>query len=81
MSGPDGLILLFDTTHLAMEAEEAIVSRGVWCDVVPRPPGTSAGLCGLAIKIEASDQEGVSLLLKEAGIRYDVFKAGKKDET
>ncbi len=35
------LLLLFETTHAAMEAEEQIINSGFWCDVVRSEEHTS----------------------------------------
>lgn len=69
-------LFLFDTTHAAMEAEEAIIDAGFWCDIVPRPPEASVTLCGLAIEVHAADEEDVAALLTGAGIGFDIYHAG-----
>ncbi|MEX2283653.1 MAG: DUF3343 domain-containing protein [Gemmatimonadota bacterium] len=60
-------ILIFDTTHHAMWAEEIAHANGIAADVVPAPEGTDAK-CGLALEVlpdgltalvEALDKEGV----------------------
>jgi hypothetical protein len=68
------VLFLFDTTPAAMEAEEAIIDGGVWCDVVPRPPQASSTLCGLAIEIHEADREDVSRLLQKSAIAFKVFE-------
>jgi hypothetical protein len=68
----DAAIFLFDTTHAAMEAEEAIIDGGFWCDVVPRPPETKTTLCGLAIEVNSGDEGDVAKLLDRARIAYQV---------
>lgn len=70
---PDRIVLLFESTHAAMAAEERIIGSAVWCDVIPRPPGTSDSLCGLAVEIHAEDEEGVSDLLEKSGIAFETY--------
>lgn len=56
-----------------MEAEEAIIDAGFWCDVVPRPPQAAATLCGLAIEALRADEQEISLLLEKAGLDFETF--------
>jgi hypothetical protein len=67
-------ILLFDTTHRAMEAESAIIDGGFWCDVVPRPPDAMSSLCGLAIEVLAQDVDEVRGLLGNAGLPFEIYR-------
>lgn len=69
-----GTVFLFDTTHDAMQAEEAIIDAGFWCDVVPRPPDTAATLCGLAIEVQSADSEEVARLLEAEGITFQIYR-------
>lgn len=73
-TGDRDVLFLFDTTHAAMEAEEAIIDAGFWCDIVPRPPEAKTTLCGLAIEVRAADSADIGRLLEEEGIRYDLFQ-------
>ena len=81
MTGPDPdpldapVHLLFNTTHAVLSAEEIILADGIWCDVVPRPAGTSGSLCGLAIEIRRSDLQTTSSLLKETILVFEIFSA------
>lgn len=74
------VLLLFETTHAAMEAEEDIISGGFWCDVVPRPAEVADDLCGLAVAVEASDHDGVAELLRNMGIQFESYQGGADDE-
>jgi hypothetical protein len=74
------VLLLFDTTHAAMEAEENIIADGFWCDVVPRPPGASETLCGLAIEVEEKDMEEITAILLGSGIPVEIYHGGVSDE-
>lgn len=70
------MLFLFDTTHAALEAEEAIIDGGFWCDMVPRPPEAAVTLCGLAVEVLASDEAEISRLLAGGGIRFETYRAG-----
>lgn len=74
------VLLLFDTTHAAMEAEEHIITGGFWCDVVPRPPRVSDSLCGLAIEVDADDLAGVESLLSDETIPYETYEGDERLE-
>lgn len=74
---PGGAIFLFETTHDAIQAEEAIIDAGYWCDVVPRPPATSSTLCGLAIEVQPADSSGIASLLKDLGISFEIYQPVK----
>lgn len=68
-----GLVLLFETTHAALAAEEALIEGGLWCDMVPRPPGTSDDLCGLAVEVDEADTEEVMAALRRAGLEFNTY--------
>ncbi len=77
MNGPGRrALLLFDTTHAAMEAEEHIITGGFWCDVVPRPPQVSDSLCGLAIEVYAGELTEIEALLTSEGIVTESYQGG-----
>ncbi|MBE0429055.1 MAG: DUF3343 domain-containing protein [Thermoleophilia bacterium] len=67
-------IFLFDTTHDAMQAEEAIIEGGFWNELVPRPPDSANTLCGLAIAVEPGDREEITSLLAGEGIRFQQYE-------
>jgi hypothetical protein len=73
-------LLLFDTTHAAMEAEDTIIDRGFWCEVVPRPPDASDTLCGLAIEVARQDLDEIAPLLKPAGMTFEIYQGGADNE-
>ena len=73
-AGADTAILLFDTTHAAMEAEDAVVETGFWSDVVPRPPDAMSGLCGLALEVLSSDLPEIRELITSRGIVFEVYR-------
>ena len=71
---PETSILLFDTTHAAMEAEDAVVEAGFWSDVVPRPPDAMTGLCGLALEVLSPDLAEIRELIKSRGVTFEVYR-------
>lgn len=79
-AGRNGIILLFASTHAALAAEERVLEAGLWCDVVPRPPGTSDSLCGLALAISGKDREQVAEMLEQKGIEFEAYQPGAGDE-
>ena len=74
-AGVDAAVFLFNTTHAAMEAEEAIIDAGFWCDIIPRPPAAADSLCGLAIEVQRVDMQEVELVLEKAGLVFEVFES------
>lgn len=76
-----GLVLLFESTHAALSGEETILAGGFWCDVVPRPPGTSDDLCGLAVEVDPADQADVAAALHDAGISFNVYRRDVRNGT
>lgn len=72
----ENVLLLFETTHAAMEAEQEILAAGFRCDIVPRPPGVSDSLCGLAIEVGKNDLPDIESLLKSAGITVESYTGG-----
>lgn len=73
-------VFLFQSTHAALDAEEAIMDAGIWCDVVPRPPGTATSLCGLAIEVMDKDETDVATLLEAAGIVFETYRPPGADD-
>lgn len=73
-------VFLFKSTHAALDAEEAIMDAGIWCDVVPRPPGTASSLCGLAIEVLGKDESDVAMLLEAAGIAFETYRPAEADD-
>lgn len=64
-------ILLFDTTHHAMWAEEVAKAEGLGAEVVPAPEGVEAK-CGLALEVLAEDLDRVVGSLEREGIPFKV---------
>jgi hypothetical protein len=77
----ESLVLLFISTHATLAAEETILDSGFWCDMVPRPPGTSDDLCGLAIEVRSGDEAGITKLLENAAIAFTTYKREGQNES
>ncbi len=61
------VVFAFDSTHVAMSAEDALENAGI--AVVPIPtPATLGGLCGLAMRVPPAEAGGARKALHEAGI-------------
>ena len=65
-------VLVFDTTHHAMWAEEVARSAGIAAEVVPAPEGTDA-TCGLALEVLPEGFATLLPALDKEGIPYRVF--------
>lgn len=66
-------ILVFDTTHHAMWAEEVAREQGVAVEVVPAPEGVDAK-CGMALEVLPESLDGLQSLLSKEGIPFKVYK-------
>jgi putative Se/S carrier protein len=66
-------ILVFDTTHHAMWAEEVARENSIAADVVPAPPGTDAK-CGLALEVRPEGFDSLLSALNSEGVPHRVFR-------
>lgn len=66
-------LFTFDSTHLALWAEEIARGAGIAVEVVPTPPGTGA-LCDLALLTPAESEKALGEALTAAGVRYRPFR-------
>jgi hypothetical protein len=66
-------ILVFDTTHHAMWAEEVAREQGVAVEVVPAPEGVDAK-CGMALEVLPDSLESLQAALSKEGIPYRVWE-------
>ena len=62
-------LFTFDSTHMALWAEEIARDVGIAVEVVPTPPGTGA-LCDLALLTAAASREALAEALTAAGVSY-----------
>lgn len=60
-------LLLFDTTHHALWAEQVAVERGIPVQVVPAPAGAVAR-CDLALECRDTELDGLLSALREVGV-------------
>lgn len=61
------VVLGFATTHDALAAEDALATAGI--DVVPVPaPSAVSAMCGIALRIDPSEEDRSALTLSAAGI-------------
>ena len=66
-------ILVFDTTHHAMWAEEVAREQGVPVEVVPAPEGVDAK-CGMALEVLPESLENLQALLNQEGIPFRLYQ-------
>jgi hypothetical protein len=66
------LLFTFDTTHLALWAEDTARERRIPAEVVPAPTETKAK-CGLALRTIAKHADELSAALREEGITFGTY--------
>ena len=64
-------MILFETTHHAMWAEEIAREEGVGAEVVPAPEGSDAK-CGLALEIMSGDLDRLVAALVRSDVPHRV---------
>ncbi|MGQ0813303.1 MAG: DUF3343 domain-containing protein [Gemmatimonadota bacterium] len=62
-------IIVFDTTHHALWAEEVARDRGIAVEVVPAPEGADAK-CGMALEVLEESFSQLQSLLSQEGIPF-----------
>ena len=65
-------IVVFDTSHHALWAEEIAKEKGVAVEVVPAPEGTSAK-CGMALEVLAESYDNLKSILAQEGIPFKPY--------
>jgi hypothetical protein len=65
-------LLIFDTTHHAMWAEEVARAEGLGAEVITAPEGTDAK-CGLALEVLPEDFGRLLPALDKQGVPYRVW--------
>ena len=68
----DELIFTFETTHLALWAEDTAHERGIPVDVVPAPPESKAK-CGIALRTPPDRSDELANAMHEEGIAFGTF--------
>ena len=66
-------ILVFDTTHHAMWAEEIAREQGVAVEVVPAPEGVDAK-CGMALEVLPESLDSLQEALSKEGIPFTLYQ-------
>jgi hypothetical protein len=66
-------ILVFDTNHHAMWAEEVARENGIAAEAVPAPAGTDAK-CGLALEVLPEGFDSLLSALQDEGVPFRVFQ-------
>ena len=66
-------LLIFDTTHHAMWAEEVARSEGLGAEVVPAPEGSNSK-CGLALEVLPADFDRLIAALEKQSVPPRVFR-------
>jgi hypothetical protein len=64
------VILTFPSTHQAMAAEDLLRDAGVRLQVIPAPPRPTR-ICGLALRLSASDAPEACRLLDLGSVVYE----------
>jgi hypothetical protein len=67
-----GPIFTFETTHLALWAEDTAHERGIPVDVVPAPPEAKAK-CGIALRTPAARTDELAAALRDEGIAFGTY--------
>lgn len=62
-------VFTFDTTHMALWAEEVARDGGIPVEVIPAPPEAEA-LCDLALATLPNRAPGLASLLEAAGVGF-----------
>jgi hypothetical protein len=67
-------ILVFDTTHHALWAEQVAVERRLGAQVIPAPADADAK-CDLALEVLAEDADALAAALDEAGVTWRRYQS------
>jgi hypothetical protein len=77
-AGTEVAVFTFETTHMALWAEEVAQEEGIPHEVIPTPPGLDAGLCDLALATLADRVTQMSASLEAAGVIYRAPENGSQ---
>ena len=67
-----GPLFTFETTHLALWAEDTARERDIPVEVVPAPPEARAK-CGIALRTLAARTDELAGALRDEGIAFGTF--------
>jgi hypothetical protein len=68
-------LIVFDTTHHALWAEQIAIERGLAAQVVPAPPDAAAR-CDLALEYLPEDGPALHAALDDAHVPYRDYAVG-----
>ena len=66
-------IIIFDTTHHAMWAEELAREQGIAVEVVPAPEDVDAK-CGMALEILPESFDVLQQTLSKEGVPFQIYQ-------
>jgi len=66
-------VIVFDTTHHALWAEEVARDRGIAVEVVPAPEGVDAK-CGMALECLTESFEDLKSVLAQEGVPFKEYQ-------
>jgi hypothetical protein len=67
-------VLVFDTTHHAMWAEQVAREQGLAAEVIPAPAAAMAK-CDLALEFLPSDEAALMAALDRTGVPWRLFES------
>ena len=65
-------IVVFDTTHHALWAEEVAREKGFAVEVIPAPEGVDAK-CGMALEVLPESLDNLQAVLAQEGIPFKIY--------
>jgi uncharacterized protein (DUF58 family) len=66
-------LLVFDTTHHALWAEQLAHEHGLAAEPTPAPPDAGA-LCDIALEFLPEEEQQIEDVLRSAGIEFRVWR-------
>ena len=72
---PDSPVLVFDTTHHALWAEQVALQAGVAAEINPAPSAARAK-CSLALSYMEEEEATLLAALENAGVPYRKYGSG-----
>jgi uncharacterized protein (DUF58 family) len=66
-------LLVFDTTHHALWAEQLAHEHGLAAEPTPSPPDAGA-LCDIALEFLPEEEQQIEDVLRSAGIEFRVWR-------
>lgn len=73
MIEPATILYTFETTHMALWAEDTARERGIPAEIVPAPAEARAK-CGLALRAEATREPALTDALRGEGVEFVIFR-------